>query len=102
MAADEKRVFPRRCIEPVPVMLQGESETWVGHVLDYAPAGLSIRVDRSLTSGTRLTVLPQGAGGPVFPVEVKNCHADEGGWRLGCEFLHLQHWDDLRVFGERN
>src|SRR5262245_40619375 len=101
----DQRLFPRRHTPPVPVVLAGESgfpETLAGRVEDYSPAGLSVCVDRAVPVDTVLTVrrAEATAAGNEFQVRVRNCQAHADHWRLGCEFVRTQRWDDLWLFGD--
>lgn len=98
------RIFPRRATNLVAVWLRdpaARAAALPGWVLDYSPAGLTVKVDQAIAVGTQLTIeaiLDEGKT-RTFEVRVQNCMPHPGHWRLGCAFTHTQHWDSLRVFG---
>lgn len=100
----DQRLFPRRSVTPVPVVLAGEAVaegTLPGQVVDYSPSGLSVHVTRAVPVDAVLTVQPveTANAGKAFQVRVRNCRAQADHWRLGCEFVRTQRWDDLWLFG---
>lgn len=98
----EKRLFPRRTTIPVPVTVHWpakQSDELAGEVLDYAPSGLTVQVERAVPVGSRLGIRPRHEGHThEIEVRVENCREQDGGWRLGCQFVETQHWDNLRIF----
>jgi hypothetical protein len=99
----DKRLFPRRPTTPVPVVLCSRSapaEAFSGEVLDYSPSGLTVEVKRAVAVGTLLTVRPRDDGLSGIEARVANCSVHEDSWRLGCQFDHPHHFDDLRMFGD--
>ena len=100
----DQRLFPRRLVPPVPVVLAGANgfeEALSGQVVDYSPSGLSVNVSQAVPVNTVLTVRPVEAlpAGPALPIRVRNCQAQPDHWRLGCAFVRTQRWDDLWLFG---
>lgn len=101
----DQRLFPRRPVPPVLVVLadvNSDGQALSGQVMDYSPSGLSVSVNRAVAVDTVLTVRPLAtpATKPAFQIRVRNCQAHPDHWRLGCEFVRTQRWDDLWLFGE--
>src|SRR5262245_5404737 len=104
MTQHEKRLFPRRPTSPVPVILADATAVageFAGQVLDYSPAGLTLQVEQALPVGMLVTVRPRRAADkPRIEATVVSCSAHDDSWRLGCQFVHTHHFDELRMFGD--
>jgi hypothetical protein len=101
----ERRRFPRRRGNPIPVVLADPvsgDDSLGGWITDRSAGGLRLLVDQEFTVGKRLTVRSARApDAPWIDIEVKHCHNDSGSWSIGCQFVKEKEltWSDRQQFG---
>jgi hypothetical protein len=63
--------------------------------------GLGLWIDEEESVGTVLSVRPSRTKTPDWwtQVIVRHCRAERGRYVVGCEFLRLLPWNQLKVFG---
>jgi hypothetical protein len=90
----EQRKASRRLVCGVEVRIvdaQPPVESVVGWVMDRSAGGLGLSVDKAVSVGTILRLLPcqAPAGTACLEVRVKRCQREDCRWTLGCRFVQV-------------
>jgi hypothetical protein len=97
----ERRRYPRHrsALVCVDIQLTGEEELLEGWVVDYSQGGVRLMTERAIAVGQFIKLRAHAnANGEWLSVEVRHCHIGPGKWNLGCMFLEMVHWDQVKQF----